>query len=51
VLPTILGGRGAVPFALAALLLLALAVTGGLVSWLAVAFIRRLPLVASLRAE
>ena len=51
VLPTILGGRGAVPLALSALLLLALALTGGLVSWLAVAFIRRLPLLASLRGE
>jgi putative ABC transport system permease protein len=51
VLPTVLGGRGAPPLALAALLLAALGVTGGLVSWLAVAFVRRLPLVASLRAE
>jgi putative ABC transport system permease protein len=51
VLPTVLGGRGAVPLVLAFLLLLALAATAGLVSWLAVAFIRRLPLLVSLRAE
>jgi hypothetical protein len=51
ILPTILGGRGGVPLALAAGLLVALAATGALVSWLAVLFIRRLPLVASLRSE
>ena len=51
VLPTLLDRRGTVPLALVAVLLLALAATSLLVSWLAVAFVRRLPLVASLRSE
>jgi putative ABC transport system permease protein len=49
--PVLLGGRGAVPLALVGGLLLALGVTGAAVSWLAVSFIQRLPLVESLRAE
>jgi ABC-type antimicrobial peptide transport system permease subunit len=49
--PTILDRRGTLPLALVAVLLLALAATGLLVSWLAVAFVRRLPLLASLRSE
>ncbi|HSD27915.1 MAG TPA: ABC transporter permease, partial [Vicinamibacteria bacterium] len=49
--PTLLDRRGGLPLAVAAALLLALAATGLVVSWLAVAFIRRLPLVASLRSE
>jgi hypothetical protein len=40
-----------VPLLLVAGLLAALAATGALVSWMAVAFIRRLPLLASLRSE
>jgi hypothetical protein len=49
--PVLLERRGTVPLGLVAVLLLALAATSGLVTWLAVAFIRRLPLVESLRAE
>jgi ABC-type antimicrobial peptide transport system permease subunit len=49
--PMVLDRRGAVPLLLVAGLLAALAATGALVSWMAVAFIRRLPLVASLRSE
>jgi ABC-type lipoprotein release transport system permease subunit len=49
--PMVLDGRGAVPRLLVAGLLAALAATGALVSWMAVAFIRRLPLLASLRSE
>ncbi|HYN05079.1 MAG TPA: FtsX-like permease family protein, partial [Vicinamibacteria bacterium] len=51
VLPTLLDRRGALPLALVAVLLLALAATSLLVSWLAVAFVRQLPLIASLRSE
>jgi hypothetical protein len=51
VAPTLLDRRGAWPLALAGGLLLALAATGYVVSWLAVAFVRRLPLIASLRSE
>ncbi len=51
VAPALLDRRGAVPLALTLALLLALATTGLLVSWLAVAFVRRLPLIASLRSE
>jgi hypothetical protein len=39
------------PLGLLGALLVALADTGLLVSWLAVSFIQRLPLVESLRAE
>ena len=49
--PVLIERGGALPLALLGLLLVALAVTGALVSWLAVSFIQRLPLVASLRAE
>jgi ABC-type antimicrobial peptide transport system permease subunit len=49
--PMLLDRRGTLPLVLVAGLLAALAVTGALVSLLAVAFIRRLPLLASLRAE
>jgi putative ABC transport system permease protein len=49
--PVLLGGRGALPLALVGGLLLALGVTGVAVSWLAVTFIQRFPLVESLRAE
>ncbi|HET7294004.1 MAG TPA: ABC transporter permease, partial [Vicinamibacteria bacterium] len=45
------GQRGAVPLALVAILGVVVACTGGLVSWLAAVYIRRLPLLASLRAE
>jgi hypothetical protein len=41
--PMLLGGRGAVPLPLVGGLIAGLAVTGALVSWAAVAFIRRLP--------
>jgi hypothetical protein len=51
VAPTLLDRRGTLPLALVAVLLLALAATGLLVSWLAVAFVRKLPLLASLRSE
>ena len=51
VAPTLLDRRGTLPLALVAVLLLALAATSLLVSWVAVAFVRRLPLVASLRSE
>jgi hypothetical protein len=49
--PVLLERRGTLPLALVGVLLLALAVTGAVVSWLAVSFIQRLPLVESLRAE
>jgi hypothetical protein len=49
--PVLLGGRGTLPLEVVGVLLLALAVTGVLVSWVAVSFIRRLPLVESLRSE
>ena len=49
--PMILDRRGTVPLLLVAGLLAALGATGTLVTWLAVAFIRRLPLLASLRVE
>jgi hypothetical protein len=49
--PVLLRSRGAVPLALVVGLLLALAATSAAVSWLAVSFIQRLPLVESLRAE
>ncbi len=48
--PVLLERRGAVPLALLASLLVAIVVTGALVSWLAVSYIRRLPLVESLHA-
>jgi hypothetical protein len=51
VAPTLLDRRATVPLALVAALLLALAATSLLVSWLAVAFVRKLPLIASLRSE
>jgi hypothetical protein len=51
VLPTLLDRRGTLPLSLVAVLLLALAATSLLVSWLAVGFVRRLPLLASLRSE
>ena len=41
----------ALPLALVAVLLLALAAVGLVVSWLAGAFVRRLPLIPSLRSE
>ena len=43
--------QGTLPLGLVGVLLLALAVVGAVVSWLAVSFIQRLPLVESLRAE
>ncbi len=49
--PVLLARHGTMPLGLLGALLLALAVTGVLVSWLAVSFIQRLPLVESLRAE
>jgi ABC-type antimicrobial peptide transport system permease subunit len=49
--PVLLGGRGGLPLGVVAALLLALAVTGAVVSWVAVSFIQRLPLVESLRSE
>jgi putative ABC transport system permease protein len=49
--PVLLERRGTLPLSLLAALLLALAATGALVSWLAVSFIRRLPLVESLHSE
>jgi hypothetical protein len=49
--PMLLDRRGTVPLLVVAGLLAALAVTFALVSWLAVAFVRRLPLLASLRSE
>jgi hypothetical protein len=51
VLPTLVDRRGTLPLSLVAVLLLALAATSLLVSWLAVGFVRRLPLLASLRSE
>jgi hypothetical protein len=48
--PVLLERRGAVPLTLLAGLFLAVALTGALVSWLAVSFIRRLPLVESLHS-
>ena len=51
VLPTLLDRRGTVPLSLVGGLLLALAAMSLLVSWLAVGFVRRLPLLASLRSE
>ena len=48
--PVLLERRGAVPLALLAGLLAAIGLTGALVSWLAVSFIRRLPLVESLHS-
>jgi putative ABC transport system permease protein len=51
VLPMIVDRRGAVPLVLVGGLLVALAITGALVTWLAVRFIGRLPLLASLRSE
>lgn len=49
--PVLLQRGGNVPVAVLGVLCVALAATGGLVSWLAVAVIQRLPLLASLRAE
>ncbi|MCG6927291.1 MAG: ABC transporter permease [Acidobacteria bacterium] len=49
--PVLLERGGGLPLGLVGLLLLALIVTGVIVSWLAVSFIQRLPLVESLRAE
>jgi putative ABC transport system permease protein len=49
--PVLLERRGGLPLGLVGMLLLALAVTGAAVSWLAVSFIQRLPLVESLRSE
>jgi putative ABC transport system permease protein len=49
--PVLLGGRGGLPLGVVAALLLALGVTGAAVSWVAVSFIQRLPLVESLRSE
>jgi ABC-type antimicrobial peptide transport system permease subunit len=49
--PVLLERRGGLPFGIVGLLLVALAVTGAIVSWLAVSFIQRLPLVESLRSE
>jgi hypothetical protein len=49
--PMLLDGRGAVPLRVVGGLLAALTVTFAVVSWLAVAFVRRLPLLASLRSE
>ncbi len=49
--PVFLERRGTLPLGLVIVLLFALAATGALVSWLAVSFIQRLPLVESLRAE
>jgi hypothetical protein len=43
--------RGVVPLLLLGGLVVALAATGALVTWLAVRFIGKLPLVASLRSE
>ncbi len=51
VAPTLLDRRGTLPLALVSVLLVALAATGLLVSWIAVVFVRRLPLIASLRSE
>ncbi|MCG6921077.1 MAG: ABC transporter permease [Acidobacteria bacterium] len=49
--PVLQARQGTLPLGLLGALLIALAVTGLLVSWLAVSFIQRLPLVESLRAE
>jgi hypothetical protein len=49
--PMLLERRAGAPLSVVAALVVALAVTAALVSWLAVAFIRRLPLLASLRSE
>jgi ABC-type antimicrobial peptide transport system permease subunit len=49
--PVLLARHGTVPLGLLGALLVALVTTGLLVSWLAVSFIQRLPLVESLRAE
>ena len=49
--PMLIERRGGPPLSLVAGLLIALAATAALVSWLAVTFIRRLPLLASLRSE
>jgi cell division protein FtsX len=49
--PVFLERRGTLPLELVGILLLALAATGAVVSWLAVSFIQRLPLVESLRSE
>jgi hypothetical protein len=49
--PVLLERRGTLPLELVGGLLLALAATGAAVSWLAVSFIQRLPLVESLRSE
>ena len=51
VAPTLLDRRGTVPLALVAVLLLALAAMGLLVTWLAATFVRRLPLLPSLHSE
>jgi hypothetical protein len=51
VLPTLVDRSAEVPLLLVAGLLAALAVTGAAASWAAVSFIRRLPLLASLRSE
>lgn len=48
--PVLIERRGGVPLALLAALLVALAITGALVSWVAVSFIRRLALVESLHS-
>ena len=49
--PVLIERRGTLPLELVGVLLLALAGTGALVSWIAVSFIQRLPLVGSLRSE
>jgi ABC-type antimicrobial peptide transport system permease subunit len=49
--PVLLARHGTMPLGLLGALLLALVATGVFVSWLAVSFIQRLPLVESLRAE
>lgn len=51
VMPMIVDRRGAVPLVLVGSLLVALVITGALVTGLAVRFIGRLPLLASLRSE
>jgi hypothetical protein len=49
--PALVERGGGLPLAVAAALLVALAATGLVVSALAVGFIRRMPLLASLRSE
>jgi hypothetical protein len=49
--PVLVDRQGTLPLGLVGVMLLALAAVGAVVSWMAVSFIQRLPLVESLRAE